>query len=525
MFLYKTLKRLRVLLSLFVFVGMSYYFAMVRAEFIVWFSPIKWQFIPAVLGTFAAAAWVLLILLLISLLFGRLYCSTLCPLGTLQDINIRIAKFFEGKKRKQFAYRAPHNLLRYGLLAVVAACFLVGLTLPLLLLDPYSNFGRIASLLCRPIMFVLNNFASHIAPDHIYYQSYAPLSWASYFWPALFLLLVVWLSTFRGRLFCNTLCPAGSCLGLVSKYAAFRPSMDASKCNHCGLCSMKCKAECINSKEGSIDHSRCVMCFNCLTVCKKDALHYSFSWQAGKAKVLPAAQSPSPSIPSSDSNTSPASRRKFFLTAGGVVGAAAVYRLSTDGGALLGAPKDKKGTISPPGCGGVERLKQFCTACQACVTACPSHIIRPTLQGYGLDGLMLPALSYEHGFCNYDCKRCAEVCPTHAILPLSLEEKKLVRIGKAKLHLRRCIVITDGTDCGACDEHCPTKAVHMVPTGENSLREPVVDVEYCIGCGGCEFICPATPKAIEIHALAVHEIADFPEVEEQKKVEDVGFGF
>ena len=519
MLVYKALKRLRVLLSLFVFVGMSYYFAMVRAEFIAWFSPIKWQFIPSVLATFAAAVCVLLILLVISLLFGRIYCSVLCPLGTLQDINIRIARLFKSKKRKNFGYRKPHTVLRYGLLAVVAVCFLVGLTLPLLLLEPYSNFGRIASLLCRPIVFVINNVASTLAPERIYYQSYVPLAWGSYLWPALFFLALVWLSTFRGRLFCNTLCPTGSLLGILSKYAAFRPMVDANKCNHCGLCSLKCKAECIDGKEGRVDHSRCVMCFNCMTACKKDALHYRFTWRSQKTET-PQSEAVNPAPVSSQ-----ASRRKFFLTTGGVVGAAAVYRLSTGGGTLLGAPKAQKGTLSPPGCGGAERLKQFCTACQACVTACPSHIIRPTLHGYGIDGLMLPALSYEHGFCNYDCKRCAEVCPSKAILPLSLEEKKLVRIGKAKLHLRRCIVITDGTDCGACDEHCPTKAVHMVPTGENSLREPRVEVEYCIGCGGCEFICPATPKAIEIHALGIHETAVMPVAEEQKKVEDVGFGF
>ena len=522
MLLYKTLKRLRVLLSLFVFVGMCYYFSMVRAEFIAWFSPIKWQLIPSLLGTFTAAVWVLFILLVLNLLFGRIYCSTLCPLGTLQDINNRIAWLFKSKKQKNFHYHKPHTLLRYGLFTIVAACFLIGLTLPLLLLGPYSNFGRMASLLCRPIIFGLNNVASHIVPEQIYYQSYAALNWGSYVWPGLFFLLLVWLSTFHGRLFCNTLCPAGSLLGILSKYAAFRPVVNTEKCNHCGLCSMKCKAECIHSKEGSIDHSRCVMCFNCLTVCKKDALHYRFSWLPKKATSQSEVQA---SAPAPEAKASQASRRRFLLTAGGVVGAATVFRVTTKGGALLDAPKDKKGSIAPPGCGSVERLKQFCTACQACVAACPSHIIRPTLRGYGLDGLLLPALSYAHGFCNYDCKRCADVCPTKAIMPLSLEEKKRVRIGKAKLHLRRCIVISDGTDCGACDEHCPTKAVHMVPRDDSGLREPVVDIEYCIGCGGCEYICPATPKAIEIHALAVHEIADFPVVEEQKKVEDVGFGF
>ena len=215
-------------------------------------------------------------------------------------------------------------------------------------------------------------------------------------------------------------------------------------------------------------------------------------------------------------------RRVFLASAGTAIGAAAVYRAA--GGTLLTGASNPN-TIAPPGARSHAHLKEFCTSCQACVAACPTRIIQPTVQGYGLDGWMLPALSYQKGFCTYGCNRCSQVCPNLAIERTDLEEKKLIQIGKARLTFRHCVVNRDQTDCGACDEHCPTKAVHMVPYGDKGLRRPVVDAEYCIGCGGCEYICPATPKAIVVQALGVHETALPPVILEQQSIKVDDFGF
>jgi len=125
-------------------------------------------------------------------------------------------------------------------------------------------------------------------------------------------------------------------------------------------------------------------------------------------------------------------------------------------------------------------------------------------------------MDYQTGFCNFECKLCGEVCPTSAISSISLEEKKLKQLGKAKFVKDNCIVNTENTDCGACSEHCPTKAVNMVPY-KNKLVIPEVKDEFCIGCGACEFACPTKPyKAIYVEGNPKHLTA---KINKEKKIE------
>lgn len=151
-----------------------------------------------------------------------------------------------------------------------------------------------------------------------------------------------------------------------------------------------------------------------------------------------------------------------------------------------------------------ERFLERCTSCHLCVAACPTHVLQPALLEYGLAGLLKPRLDYTSAFCNFDCVRCGEVCPDGAIERLALAEKHVTQIGVADFHRARCIVITNGTDCAACSEHCPTKAVSTEPYGDN-LRVPVLDQDACIGCGACEYACPAAPvKAIRVTGRRQH---------------------
>ena len=115
---------------------------------------------------------------------------------------------------------------------------------------------------------------------------------------------------------------------------------------------------------------------------------------------------------------------------------------------------------------------------------------------------MKPRMDYSTAFCNFDCRICGEVCPSGAITLLDLAEKQLTQIGEAHFDEKKCIVAVKGTDCAACSEHCPTKAVYTVPYGDN-LRLPKVNPDLCIGCGGCEYACPAQPdKAITVSSRA-----------------------
>ena len=506
--IYRYIKQFRLFFSLLFLIGITWYFVAIRINPEQGLSLLlQTQFVPALLSLCSASLLALTIILLITLLFGRIYCSLLCPMGIFQDVVIRISHLFKTKKQKRFRYTKGVNWLRYSILTLTMAGWIAGFTLPLLLLDPYSNWGRISTTLFKPVMYVWHNSLHHLWPDKIYYQSYLAGAMWGWLLPAVVFIIVLGMSAIRGRLFCNALCPVGSFLGLISKYAAFRPTVDKEACNHCGLCGFSCKAECINSKAQVIDHSRCVSCFNCTIACKQQAVAFTFSWKK-QPKEDPA-------------STSIAARRAFLASAGGIMGIATLYRITGHQPTRLPG----QNTIAPPGARSHTHLKQFCTACQACVAACPTRIIQPTIKGYGLDGWMLPSISFKNGFCTYNCNRCSQICPTLALERTTLEEKKRIQIGKAKLTLKHCIVIKDQTDCGACDEHCPTKAVHMVPFGDQGLRRPHVDVDHCIGCGGCEFICPATPKAIVVQSSTVHDTALPPIIQEQSKIEVDDFGF
>ena len=139
---------------------------------------------------------------------------------------------------------------------------------------------------------------------------------------------------------------------------------------------------------------------------------------------------------------------------------------------------------------------------------------------------MMPVIHYDNKFCGYECNKCSQTCPTGALKPLSLQEKKLTQIGHAVYYPKRCVVFIDGTDCGACDEHCPTKAITMHQVeGANYLYHPEVNQKICIGCGGCEYICPQSPKAIVVYADTIQLKAQKPTEDKQviKEVDDFGF--
>jgi ferredoxin len=163
--------------------------------------------------------------------------------------------------------------------------------------------------------------------------------------------------------------------------------------------------------------------------------------------------------------------------------------------------------VLPPGAGSLAHFQNLCTACQLCVASCPDQVLRPSITRHGLAGFLQPYQDFDVSFCSYNCSNCSQICPTGAIRPLTVEQRRLVRTGTAEFLADLCVVKTHGISCGACNEHCPTQAVHMVPW-ENGLTIPEVAPDLCIGCGGCEFICPVRPhRAIVVNGLSIHERA------------------
>ena len=490
------------------------------------------QWVPALLY---GNVLIIVCLLLLSLLFGRIFCSAICPLGIFQDILIRIENLFLKKKKRKlrYKYRAPSNILRYSILLVTLATYLFGFSALLLWLDPYSNFGRIVSLIFRPaVMWANNLFAGTLNAAGVYSVFEVPINTVSllgFIAAILFFILLVVMTVYGGRLYCNTICPVGTALGLLNRFSLFKVRIDKSMCTSCGLCAMSCKSECIDSKTKEIDDSRCISCYNCLDSCKKGGVQYQFVSPFAKSekdtKIVPA-------------NLSSSSRRSMFRTVGiALWGTLSAKHLWGQGLRRQNRQRRRnhgdtdpilnKKTIMPPSAGNLDDFYKKCTGCQLCTTKCPSHVLKPaSIKEYGFEGILQPYMSYTNGFCNYNCKQCADVCPTGALKNnLTIEEKRLIQCGVAEFRQHLCIVITEGTSCGACSEHCPTQAVKMVPY-KDGLTLPQLDKTLCIGCGGCEYICPVLPhKAIYIEGLPVQGKAKEPErgKEETHTVDDFGF--
>jgi ferredoxin-type protein NapF len=215
-------------------------------------------------------------------------------------------------------------------------------------------------------------------------------------------------------------------------------------------------------------------------------------------------------------------RRSFLTLAAATVGSGVAASTG-----LTGEKKLKRTPLTPPGSVERARFVEHCTACQLCVTRCPSHVLKPSFLEYGLEGMMQPTVFFERGFCNFDCTVCGDVCPTGAILPLTQEQKHLTQIGKVVFNEEVCIVHTDHTNCGACSEHCPTQALSMIPYREgDELTIPHIDTDICVGCGGCEYVCPVRPQRAVYVEGNVTQLQAKPILEEkQKEIEVDDFGF
>jgi ferredoxin len=478
------------------------------------------QFIPSLLifkKLFTIAGVGFILIIAINLIWGRVYCSFICPLGILQDVISFIAKKVKRLKRYKYVYQKPLSWLRYGFLGLFIVGLLSGLTVIVSLLDPYSIFGRISSGVFRPLVVKGNNMAVSILQKFdiytLFHVDLKPQHWSVFAVSLFFLILITVLSVNNGRLFCNTVCPVGTFLGLISKWSIFKISIDKETCTSCKLCERVCKAGCINIPDQTVDVSRCVNCYNCLTVCPVDSVRYStksIKNNVEKEKIANKKINPN---------------RRHFLALVALIFTARKANSQKIVSNNATVPIERTVPVSPPGSISVEKFNLACTACHLCISACPTHVLQPSYTQYGLIGFMQPVLDNHAGFCNFDCVKCGEVCPTGAIELLNLEEKKVTQIGISKFVKENCIVVTEGTDCGACAEHCPTKAVHMVPYKDN-LVIPEVNEDICIGCGACEYPCPTTPyKAIYVEGNAVHKLAEKPEETEQKKEIEEDFPF
>ena len=492
------LKKIRVVLAIISLVALTLLFLdFTGTASALWGWLAKLQFMPAVLACNFVA---LIILLVLTLVFGRIYCSVICPLGIMQDV-VNFIRGHVGKKSKRknrFAFKPELTIVRALVLTLFCICVICGFLTIAALIEPYSEYGRIVSAFLAPVYDSANNLLADMAASRDSYTFYH-VDLPAVFIPALILsgitlVVVALFAWFTGRGYCNTICPVGTILGYLSKFSLLKPVIDTNLCNGCRKCERNCKASCINAKTHSIDYSRCVDCMDCVENCSTGAIRYT--WHRTFAPLTPSATDKS--------------RRKFMASGAVIVGALAAKAEDklTDGGFAEITPKTKpsrSGRIVPPGAVSLDNLTSRCTMCQLCISECPNGVLRPSMDAATF---MQPEVSYENGYCRPECTRCSSVCPAGAIHPIDRAEKSAIHIGAAAVNLDLCLSVTAQASCGKCSRKCPAGAIEMVamePAIEGSPLMPVVNDAACIGCGACENLCPVSPvSAIVVNGYEVH---------------------
>ena len=366
---------------------------------------------------FSIFAIVLLSLVILStLIFGRFYCSVLCPFGIMQEIaNICYLKL-KGKKLPNIEYKKI-NPMKYFIFAIFIGTMIGGSAILIRYIDPYTMFG---------------SFVSH----SIY--------------GTIFTICVLILVFFKNRLFCTTICPVGTILGILSKFAPFKIYM-TDDCIKCGMCARYCPSKCINKEEKIINSENCVKCLKCTSICPKNAIKYGLKFE--KPKFNP-------------------NKRKALIS----IGAFTLFA----GACALGAKfsndlyKKIKKIILPPGALDIQRMGNKCLNCNLCIENCPNKILEKANSDFS--AVHIDYTKGDH-FCDYNCKKCSDICPSGAIKKLTIKEKQNLRIAMAYIN-QNCI------GCSQCVSKCPRKAISIL---DGTAK---INASKCIGCGACKAVCP-----------------------------------
>ncbi len=281
------------------------------------FNFLSTEFTPVfqrILIDFSAIALLLfLFVIIVTFIFGRIYCSVICPFGILQEFaDLIFSKIFKRKNERQKNYG-----FKYIITAVTFGALIGGTALLIRYIDPYTIFGSFVSLSIYGVIV------------------------------SLAVLAIVF---YKNRFFCTNICPVGAVLGLISKVSVNKIYIKKDSCVSCGLCAKSCPSGCIDFKEKTVDNETCIKCFKCLAVCKKDAAAYG---------TVPVKFNPK--------------RRDFIWAASALV----ILGAAIKGGAEISKNfvKKVKDIILPPGAKNANRMANTCLNCNLCIENCPNKIL------------------------------------------------------------------------------------------------------------------------------------------------------
>ena len=408
------------------------------------FYPVKFMnlqiapLIQRVIFDFSIIAAALLVLIIVlTVIFGRFYCSLLCPFGILQEVvSILLQKFGKGYYPNKWSASKwddiPYGYLTAGLVFGVMAG---GTSLLVRYIEPYSIFGTavtfsVSGLIITAVVFVL-----------------------------LF---------FKNRFFCTNICPVGAILRFISQFSVNKIYI-GENCNKCGICAGNCPSYSVRKSAGipltgaaekpSVNNETCIRCLKCLSVCPNNAVKFGISPVKHNG-----------------------GRRDFIFK----IGAAALLCAGYSAGINFtkSIVQKVKNIILPAGAVDTERMLNLCLNCNLCVGNCPNKILTKADENFSAVHI---DYSKGNGFCEYKCNKCSSVCPSGAVKKITLEEKQKTKIASA--------TVTDSCiGCRICEKLCPTGAITI-----NLNNTAIIDELKCIGCGRCAANCNV--HSIKIFAI------------------------
>lgn len=437
------------------------------------------------------------VILIATILLGRIFCSFLCPMGTIHHIAGSVKPALKGVRMVRANRKTGGQRIKYFVFLLLLAGSLLGLNMAGLM-DPIALLFRSIALAVLPAIGTgLRSFFDTLATSDI--KALSMLSYAGevlvspvfgYNHQAyqtgwiigLIFLVILFLNRIRSRFWCRNLCPLGALLGIFSRFSILKLEKFPEKCTNCNLCVKHCQGAASPKPGEDWETAECLTCFNCHNVCPEDALAFKFNWTFKLNR--------------------PPDIGKRALLGGLLAGVSLPFLGRLDG--RLDKISDPR-LIRPPGSLREEKFLELCQRCGLCMKVCPTNVINPTLAEAGMAGFWTPNLIMTQGYCEYTCTLCGSVCPTGAIADITLKDKifQPVKIGSAYIDRGRCLPWSGNVPCIVCQEVCPTspKAIYLkedvvtAPAGKTiQVQLPYVNLQNCIGCGICENKCPVRGK-------------------------------
>lgn len=293
--------------------------------------------------------------IILTLLFGRVFCNWVCPFGTLHQFVGWLFNIKNPEQRIEANRYRPIQYFKYSVLIVFLIMAALG-ALQIGLLDPIAMMYRAMATVIAPASDMLVSKMGATPLDSLKFgPGVADRVFVGSFWIGVLFLILVAANLRYPRFYCRVLCPLGALLGLLSRFSLFRIDRDVSRCTDCNLCLARCEGA--SDPHGKVRVSECLACMNCLDDCPEDALRFAMSG-LDKGQVL---------------NGPDLSRRRLLFA--GIVGLLAFPFLRNNGRATDENFSPKM--IRPPGSVSEPEFLKKCIKCDQCLNVCPTNVLQP----------------------------------------------------------------------------------------------------------------------------------------------------